>query len=156
VQENWEARLAEGGEGDRGRESRRVELGRDLSSTGSTPPTHAMSDPLPLASKPLSASSSSSGRAPLLLPSFLQSLPEDSSHTLSSILEQNRQLEDDAREVLPGDIEHCSYDYGYVRQAVYACKTCPSSSDGQRGGFCFACSVSCHGGELARPPAGCG
>ena len=86
------------------------------------------------------------------MPSFLDSLPSESTHTLESLLDASGKAEDDAREILPGNIDICSFDQGYVRQAVYACKTCPSSEDGQRGGFCFACSVSCHGGELASIP----
>lgn len=101
------------------------------------------SEPLPLASQPSSLSSSSLGRAPLLLPSFLQSLPEGSAHTLSELAA----LEDEAREILPFNIDQCSYPQT-VRQSVYACKTCQSDQDGQRSGMCFACSVSCHGGEL--------
>lgn len=48
---------------------------------------------------------------------------------------------------MPGDTSTCSFSEGYVRQAVYACKTCDLSLTGQRGGFCFACSISCHSGK---------
>jgi len=68
----------------------------------------------------------------------------DSTLSLSEILTRQKELEDEAREILPGDTTVCSFDEGYVRQAVYACKTCTPDT---AAGFCFACSISCHGGE---------
>ncbi|KAL7416294.1 hypothetical protein BDY24DRAFT_412497 [Mrakia frigida] len=70
------------------------------------------------------------------------SAPLDSTLSLSDILTRQQELEDEARETLPGDTTVCSFDEGYVRQAVYACKTCNPDT---AAGFCFACSISCHG-----------
>ncbi|KAK7904752.1 hypothetical protein WMY93_017359 [Mugilogobius chulae] len=42
------------------------------------------------------------------------------------------------------DLEHCSYERGYVkRQAVFACNTCTSNPD-EPAGVCLACANKCH------------
>ncbi|CAG8580937.1 7315_t:CDS:10 [Paraglomus occultum] len=44
--------------------------------------------------------------------------------TAEEFLEQQRKLEKEAAEVLPWNFDHCTYSRGYLRQPVYACKTC--------------------------------
>ena len=56
--------------------------------------------------------------------------------------------------------KHCTYDMGYIRQHVFACKTCYEEIDGikQEGeenkdeevrhcGLCLGCSLHCHQGH---------
>ncbi|RUS13732.1 hypothetical protein BC937DRAFT_94867 [Endogone sp. FLAS-F59071] len=64
--------------------------------------------------------------------------------TAVDILEQQLELERDAREILPGKFEACSFSVGYVRQPVYACRTC-ASPDKDPSGICYSCSIACHG-----------
>ncbi|CAO3664916.1 unnamed protein product [Rhizopus stolonifer] len=52
---------------------------------------------------------------------------------------KKQELEREAREALPGKFEKCTFPLGYIRQPVYACKTCNSLS-----GMCYSCSMSCH------------
>ncbi|KAI9484301.1 hypothetical protein BDB00DRAFT_984296 [Zychaea mexicana] len=63
--------------------------------------------------------------------------------TAVDIVDQQRQLEQEAQQVLPGKFEKCTYDQGYIRQALYSCKTCyPEEKD--LAGFCYSCSIACH------------
>ncbi|XP_053213737.1 putative E3 ubiquitin-protein ligase UBR7 [Panonychus citri] len=68
--------------------------------------------------------------------------------TMMDVLEEEKQLEDDAFAVLGGsDEKDCTYLRGYVtRQALYACNTCRSNS-GEPNGICLACSYACHEGH---------
>eukprot|EP00177_Eucheuma_denticulatum_P005325 GFKZ01009679.1.p1 GENE.GFKZ01009679.1~~GFKZ01009679.1.p1 ORF type:complete len:400 (+),score=32.87 GFKZ01009679.1:117-1202(+) len=38
----------------------------------------------------------------------------------------------------------CTYELGYVRQDLYACKKCTAEAGGQRSGFCRGCRETCH------------
>ncbi|KAJ1305603.1 hypothetical protein OPQ81_000600 [Rhizoctonia solani] len=40
---------------------------------------------------------------------------------------------------LPGEFTQCTYDLGYIKQAVYLCLTCE-----QGRGLCASCSIGCH------------
>jgi len=54
-------------------------------------------------------------------------------------------LEEEASAVLDqdwGNEDSCTYEGGYMRQPVFACKTCSKST--QNFGFCFGCSMTCH------------
>ncbi|CAG8780565.1 7503_t:CDS:2, partial [Cetraspora pellucida] len=64
--------------------------------------------------------------------------------TVGEFLELQKSLEEEAREVLPWNFDRCTYSKGYLRQAVYACKTCKSSTDSSPGGVCYSCSIACH------------
>lgn len=83
--------------------------------------------------------------------------------TAIDIIEQQSKLEKEALEALPGKFEKCTFNLGYVRQPLYACKTCQenklntttASSSCQTkitantttdvAGMCYSCSIACHG-----------
>ncbi|KAF8545314.1 hypothetical protein BDD12DRAFT_721806, partial [Trichophaea hybrida] len=65
-------------------------------------------------------------------------------------------LESEAREALPYSFDSCTRPLGQIRQSIYACKTCISSSPTPPPAFgvtkihgaaalCYSCSISCHG-----------
>ncbi|KAG2216220.1 hypothetical protein INT45_014192, partial [Circinella minor] len=63
--------------------------------------------------------------------------------TAVDIVDQQQKLEKEAQQVLPGKFEKCTFDQGYIRQALYSCKTCyPEEKD--LAGFCYSCSIACH------------
>ncbi|EQC39148.1 hypothetical protein SDRG_03354 [Saprolegnia diclina VS20] len=53
-------------------------------------------------------------------------------------------LVDDEVNLLFGmaDVDHCSYEHGYMRQFLHACLTCAPA--GTAAGICLACSLTCH------------
>lgn len=63
--------------------------------------------------------------------------------TAVDIMNQQTALEQEAQEVLPGKFESCTFDQGYIRQALYACKTC-TPPDHEPAGMCYSCSIACH------------
>ncbi|KAI0330338.1 hypothetical protein GY45DRAFT_765582 [Cubamyces sp. BRFM 1775] len=67
------------------------------------------------------------------------------SATLTSVLESQASLVQEAALALPHQFSQCTYALGHIRQAVYLCLTCarasPSSSPR---GICSACSIACH------------
>uniref|UniRef100_T1IMN0 Putative E3 ubiquitin-protein ligase UBR7 n=1 Tax=Strigamia maritima TaxID=126957 RepID=T1IMN0_STRMM len=73
---------------------------------------------------------------------------DENSITMVDVLEEEKELEDDANAVLGGsDDQNCTYPQGYVnRQALYACKTCTYNGD-KSAGICLACSYACHEGH---------
>ncbi|XP_046606030.1 putative E3 ubiquitin-protein ligase UBR7 isoform X1 [Neodiprion virginianus] len=73
-------------------------------------------------------------------------LEEDNSVTMLDVLQEENQLEEDAYAVLgASDDKNCTYNKGYIRQALYACKTC--RGDRNPAGVCLACSFQCHEGH---------
>ncbi|KAJ3184874.1 hypothetical protein HDU85_001554 [Gaertneriomyces sp. JEL0708] len=68
----------------------------------------------------------------------------DEEMTAEDYLAEQESLVDLASEVLPGEIDKCSYDAGYVKQSVYACLTCAQQNGDQPSGVCYGCFVSCH------------
>ncbi|KAI8370377.1 uncharacterized protein BYT42DRAFT_616930 [Radiomyces spectabilis] len=62
--------------------------------------------------------------------------------TAIDIVNQQDQLEREAQEALPGKFEQCTFSQGYLRQPLYACKTC--SGDSEHAGMCYSCSMMCH------------
>ena len=58
--------------------------------------------------------------------------------TAQELIEQQECLEAQASEAIPYSVDKCTHSLGYLRQLVYACKTCGG------GGVCVGCSVSCH------------
>lgn len=88
-----------------------------------------------------SGSSSQSSTAPQLPDPALPppNLAEDEiGFTAADLIAQQSKLEAQANEAIPFQFDTCTYDKGYIRQPVYACKTCGG------GGVCAGCSVSCH------------
>ncbi|KAJ9479749.1 Zinc finger protein Mlo2 [Pseudozyma hubeiensis] len=66
-------------------------------------------------------------------------LPEDElGFTAADLIAQQSKLEAQANEAIPFQFDTCTHERGYIRQPVYACKTCGG------GGVCAGCSVSCH------------
>ncbi|XP_043463212.1 putative E3 ubiquitin-protein ligase UBR7 [Leptopilina heterotoma] len=77
----------------------------------------------------------------------MEQYDDDNSVTMIDVLQEENQLEEDANAVLgPADDKNCTYSQGYIRQALYACKTC-CSTGGTRAGVCLACSLHCHEGH---------
>ncbi|CAO3595473.1 unnamed protein product [Absidia cylindrospora] len=79
--------------------------------------------------------------------------------TAVDIINEQAQLERDARETLPGKFETCTFNQGYIRQPLYACKTClpPPTEDTKRdaletkfqpAGMCYSCSIACHADHI--------
>ncbi|KTW29406.1 hypothetical protein T552_01358 [Pneumocystis carinii B80] len=65
--------------------------------------------------------------------------------SLIDYIEEQSQLEEEARESLPYSFDHCTRDRR-LRQPLYVCKTCfPANGERQRGGICYSCSIQCHG-----------
>ncbi|CCF52007.1 hypothetical protein NDA11_000808 [Ustilago hordei] len=63
---------------------------------------------------------------------------DDQGFTAVDLIAQQAKLEAQANEAIPFQFDTCTHDKGYIRQPVYACKTCGG------GGVCAGCSVSCH------------
>ncbi|KAL2312999.1 Protein mlo2 [Schizosaccharomyces pombe] len=70
---------------------------------------------------------------------------EETAHelTVKQYVEQQRELEREAREVLPYSFDTCTYSMGYLKQPLYACLTCQKAS-GSLNAVCYSCSISCH------------
>lgn len=66
-------------------------------------------------------------------------LDEDQGFTAQDLIDQQARLEAEANEALPFAIDECTHTLGYIRQPIYACRTCGG------GGVCAPCSVACHG-----------
>ncbi|KAI8917830.1 hypothetical protein DFJ77DRAFT_531536 [Powellomyces hirtus] len=70
---------------------------------------------------------------------------EEGTITIVDFLNQQENLLQEASEVLPGVIDKCSYDKGYIRQNVYACRTCQTGAEGEsRAGVCYGCLWQAH------------
>lgn len=52
-----------------------------------------------------------------------------------------RDEREDAEETMSGA---CTYDLGYVRQDLYACRKCMREGNGSQFGFCAGCRKTCH------------
>ncbi|XP_020292145.1 putative E3 ubiquitin-protein ligase UBR7 [Pseudomyrmex gracilis] len=75
-----------------------------------------------------------------------ESVEDDNSVTMLDVLQVENQLEEDAYAVLgASDDQNCTYSKGYIRQALYACKTCCPNK--VRAAVCLACSFHCHEGH---------
>ena len=61
------------------------------------------------------------------------------SNTLRELLASQDELVREAALALPHSFSQCTYDMGYVRQAIYLCLTCATPR-----GICYPCSVACH------------
>jgi E3 ubiquitin-protein ligase UBR7 len=73
----------------------------------------------------------------------------DTITTLSAHLDHIESLNAEAKELMPFKVDECSFSQGYVRQKVWACRTC--AGDAGEVGVCYACSVSCHAGTSRSP-----
>ncbi|KAI5962565.1 uncharacterized protein KGF55_003641 [Candida pseudojiufengensis] len=81
-----------------------------------------------------------------------QSLPngetmKNGSHdSLTAIDYINNQveLEKEAKRIMPYSFDECTYEKGELRQPVFACLSCSEENDNTPIGVCYACSISCH------------
>ncbi|KAI8849925.1 hypothetical protein BC829DRAFT_390516 [Chytridium lagenaria] len=71
--------------------------------------------------------------------------------TAAEYLEREDELTREAAEALPGSIDRCSFDKGYVNQQIFSCLTCASKraeahpdTELTHIGVCYACFVQCH------------
>lgn len=65
---------------------------------------------------------------------------DEEGFTAAQLIERQAELEKAALQAVPFSFTRggCTYEKGYIRQPVYACKTCGG------GGVCAGCSVGCH------------
>ncbi|SCV04031.1 LAMI_0H12882g1_1 [Lachancea mirantina] len=56
----------------------------------------------------------------------------------SEYLERQKELEDEARDLMPWDPKQCTYTDGSIRQQIFACLDCGIM------GVCYSCSIQCH------------
>lgn len=64
--------------------------------------------------------------------------------TAVDYIESQKELEKEARELMPYDPNECTYEQGELRQPLFACLTCSSQNDNQPIGVCYSCSIQCH------------
>ncbi|KAH6682928.1 metaphase-anaphase transition protein-like protein mlo2 [Halenospora varia] len=74
----------------------------------------------------------------------------DDSHTAAEFIDNQLQLEADAREALPYKFDNCTKTLGKLRQVLFSCLTCnppPPEPTGayNPAGVCYSCSIQCHG-----------
>ena len=81
---------------------------------------------------------------PALPPPALSS--QERAFTASDLIARQQKLEEEARQAISFSMGKCTFEMGYIRQPVYACRTCGG------GGVCAHCSIGCHAGEFAARP----
>lgn len=67
--------------------------------------------------------------------------------TAVDYLQSQKELEQEARSLMPYDPTECTYEKGELRQPVYACLSCSrlqSDSEFCPIGVCYSCSIQCH------------
>ncbi|KAJ6114465.1 hypothetical protein N7486_000243 [Penicillium sp. IBT 16267x] len=79
-----------------------------------------------------------------------ESFGSHNSQTAREFIDDQIQLEADAREILPYSFDSCTYALGPLRQSLFACLTCNPASDGNddfstAAAVCYSCSIACHG-----------
>ncbi|GAA6049601.1 hypothetical protein JCM3770_005029 [Rhodotorula araucariae] len=80
-------------------------------------------------------------RDALLFSPTRDDVPSSDDHfTATDLIAAQDALEAEARETLPYRFDQCTYDLGYIKQPLFACRTCL----GDRA-VCAACSIACHG-----------
>lgn len=68
---------------------------------------------------------------------------DSESVTAVDYLQEQRDLEREARELMPYDPNECTYVKGELRQPLFACLTCSKQNDNDIG-ICYSCSIQCH------------
>lgn len=81
---------------------------------------------------------------------FYDAVEVDVLKMFRSFINEQLELEADAREVLPYKFDTCTKPVGPLRQNVFACLTCnPAPASAAQvytaAGICYSCSISCHG-----------
>ncbi|EPB89142.1 hypothetical protein HMPREF1544_04009 [Mucor circinelloides 1006PhL] len=69
---------------------------------------------------------------------------EDGTETALDYIQRQEKLEKDAKDILPGNFDKCTFSLGYIRQPLYACKTCTVDHNEEPAGMCYSCSIACH------------
>ncbi|KAF1803696.1 hypothetical protein FB192DRAFT_1369286 [Mucor lusitanicus] len=69
---------------------------------------------------------------------------EDDTETALDYIQRQEKLEKDAQDILPGNFDKCTFSLGYIRQPLYACKTCTVDQNEEPAGMCYSCSIACH------------
>ncbi|CAO0794321.1 unnamed protein product [Mucor circinelloides] len=69
---------------------------------------------------------------------------EDGTETALDYIQRQEKLEKDAQDILPGNFDKCTFSLGYIRQPLYACKTCTVDHNEEPAGMCYSCSIACH------------
>lgn len=66
--------------------------------------------------------------------------------TLTAVdyIQNQEELEKEARELMPYDPNECTYEMGELRQPLFACLTCSAENENQPIGVCYSCSIQCH------------
>ncbi|RDL39157.1 Uncharacterized protein BP5553_03497 [Venustampulla echinocandica] len=83
-------------------------------------------------------------------PSQSFSHKSDDSYTAAEFIDNQLQLEADAREALPYKFDNCTRPLGKLRQVLLSCLTCNPPPDNLSdpytpAGVCYSCSIQCHG-----------
>jgi E3 ubiquitin-protein ligase UBR7 len=83
-------------------------------------------------------------------PRFYEAVEVDVLKMFRRFINEQLELEADAREILPYKFDTCTKPIGPLRQNVFACLTCnpPPATPAQvytPAGICYSCSISCHG-----------
>jgi hypothetical protein len=65
---------------------------------------------------------STSSTSTFLSSHYLSTIPPDSINDLQSFLDDQRRAEQEAREAMPFQTGECSWERGYVKQSVWACR----------------------------------
>ena len=72
---------------------------------------------------------------------------EEEELTMQDVVDSETALIEEANAVLgEADPDACSYDFGYMRQAIYVCLTCTPTIT-EPAAICLACSLQCHEGH---------
>lgn len=64
--------------------------------------------------------------------------------TALDYIESQTQLEEEAKELMPYDPQHCTFHDGSIRQQLFVCATCMKKNKGQCNAVCYSCSIQCH------------
>lgn len=70
--------------------------------------------------------------------------PKDTVTTAVDYLDQQNELEREARELMPYEPNECTFIKGELRQPVFACLSCSRDNHNQPIGVCYSCSIQCH------------
>ncbi|ODV65611.1 hypothetical protein HYPBUDRAFT_113907 [Hyphopichia burtonii NRRL Y-1933] len=68
---------------------------------------------------------------------------ESNSVTAVDYIQNQVDLEREARELMPFDTNDCTYTKGETRQHVFSCLTCSKENE-TKVGVCYSCSIECH------------
>ncbi|EGV60674.1 RING-type E3 ubiquitin transferase [Yamadazyma tenuis] len=69
---------------------------------------------------------------------------DDKVTTAVAYIEEQDELEKEAKELMPYEPNECTFNQGPLRQPVFACLTCSRDNNGNAIGVCYSCSIQCH------------